>query len=599
MDTVKNRSALVCAALASAIAPQLRVSGVKSTPTPIVDDPLIDTAALVETTGRVVDVQIAAQQAVQRLQRRAANGTLIATALDHAGIDIAVDDPLAQGSTRDETDQPVYVVVSRHVEAMPLDFRDLTEEECRSLGSAIARIHRLDTGFLRSAGHPAFSGEQVRAQLSSWTRGLATNKMIPEAILTRWDELLRIDSLWMFSPVVCHGAFHSDDVLFSADSTVTAIHNWEHMSLADPASDFVWLFDDGIQQWQRDEVLSGYGEVLGSAMDSRIVPRARLWRQMTAVREFCAALKAEDHDRLASARKAVNTIAAALSPVIAVGTGQSVTAVPGSSTGRTVTEAENPNNLAGAGAGVGMAAGASAGSATGSSAGSTASSYAGSTTGTHNPTRDPDATVGLNPASDDNTVLSGANLSFSGTGDDHELSQQSSHRLSELQQGSNTDHTSQTNGSQTTNQQANSQSASSQSATNQSANNESADNQPVNSQSARLMTNTNMPALTDTGTRTTIAHPDDTRRETASEEAATLPFQTQAYIDTDAPDGTAHVTHSTSVRERLFPDENGEDLFASRKKEDHGSRNKMNKETPSSSDPSHSDANGTSDGGRE
>lgn len=639
VGSVSKRSALVCAALASAVAPRLRVTGARNLPVPVIADPLIDEAGLVDANGRLLDVLIADSPAMGRLEKRTDNAALIADAVNRARLDIAVDEALAQGRTRDEQDLPVYVVLTRHIDGVPLDFADLTEEECRSLGLAIARIHALDTGFLLTAGHTAYSGAQVRAQLSSWTQGLAVNASVPDAITARWHELLRIDALWDFSPVVSHGDFGPDDILFSADSTVTALRHWERLGLADPASDFAWLFDDGIRQWQRDEVLSGYGEGLGERMDPRIVPRARLWRQLTAVRSLLQALAASDHDRLAQARRTVNAIASALSPVIAVGAGHPVTAVPGTGTGRTATKAERagatgttaagtagvtrpegttrpegasgivPSAIPGTGTndnsatdtGTGEAVSADTGTDTGTRTGPGTGTGADggpvsdetresvpvndgmidgrSVPGEAGPVSSSSAVSGLSALGED-LVISGDNLRFSGTGSvtRQDRPDIGSHEPHKTREGTDRDRHSEADAPTGTGTAARTgagthagtgtdtgtvirQSASGTRAA------ETADR--GNDDGARFATNTNMPAIQPDGTRTSLAAVADTRgADTAEQEARdaqTRPFQTQAYIDTDAPDATVRVTHSTSVRERLFPDDPGEELFKPKK----------------------------------
>lgn len=530
-----KHSALVCAALASAVAPGLAVTGARELPAPIHAHPLIDAAGLVDARGHVFDVHIASGTAQQLLRRRAANGVLIGSMFEKSGADITVDTPVAQGSTHDETGETVYVVITRHADGTPLNFEDLTEEECRSLGVAIARTHQLDACSLRNAGHTPYSGSQVRDQLTSWSQALARTRSVPDSITARWDELLHIDALWTFDPVVCHGSFHADDILFSADSTVTALHNWERLTLADPASDFAWLFDDGLQQWQRDDVLAGYGEILRDKMDSRIVPRARLWRQLMAVRDLLEALRKADHGRIAAARRKVNAIASALSPVIAVGAGKSVTAVPGSGSGQSPTRAEKPSPD------------------TPDSADATRPTNvaADRAKDTSSPLSAPAALSRLSQL-DDKTVLSGKDLSFTGTGDQaasKSRTPSSRNRKQQTAPASNLPQSSSHKSDET-------------------------------DESPRCATNTNMPALDQDGTRTTLAAAHDTRHARADEQARTKPFETQAYIDTDAPDGTVHVTHSTTVRERLFPDDAGEDLFASRKNSGPGQDRKMSSGTP-------------------
>lgn len=682
---MSNRSSLVCAALASAIAPQLRVTGARALPTPIRPDSLIDAAAVIDADGRVFDIEIAEGDAMAKLKERAAASAVMSAAAHEARIDYEVGEVVAQGQTRDELNLPVYITIGRHLEGIPLDFRDLTQEECESLGAAIGRFHALDTGFLTREGHRAYSGTQVRRQLSVWTKGLKNSQSVPDAITSRWTELLGIDAFWQFDPVVCHGSFVPDDVLFSDDSTVTAVRDWEGLSLADPASDFVWLFDEGIQQWQRDEVLAGYGTVLGSRMDPRIVPRARLWRQMTAVRELLEALKAEDHDRLTTARRRVNAIASTLSPVVAVGPGHSVTAVAGSGTGKTVTRAEKASEKHSDEGASPSDASSSTSSANASepakpvshdaettvtalsdvartaaenaarAAAQNAAQRAAQSDETHEDAPVQGAIAASQPAGeaassgsmqislsqlDGESSISSDSLSFSGTGAGTPVTEKSEKSEQSVQSGPsegnpeedsgadredpsdddsddysrNSDDRSQAaqedRASQEAPQQAEQQPASTEPHAEPARKAEPAEESRPSSQpepepkweddlftkndgttapsegtpdsaavpddekrdastestskqgdADRFATNTNMPAIEPDGTRITLAQIADTRSEAARNDAPTRPFQTQAYLETDAPDATAHVTHSRSVRERLFPDDE-KDFFA-------------------------------------
>ncbi|RIY19256.1 hypothetical protein CJI54_04090, partial [Bifidobacteriaceae bacterium NR026] len=82
------------------------------------------------------------------------------------------------------------------------------------------------------------------------------------------------------------------DFLFSG-STITAVTNWQSMQINDPARDLAWIFAK-LNEQHRNALLSAYGRMLGSRLDSMIMLRANLWLQMEQVGDFIQALQRAD-----------------------------------------------------------------------------------------------------------------------------------------------------------------------------------------------------------------------------------------------------------------------------------------------------------------
>jgi hypothetical protein len=301
--------------MASAVAPDLNVvaihdarnlteSGVRAT---------IEAAVALDAQGAEYDVAVADSSASGKiLRRRALAAKLLERSKEAMGLSIHLEKAIATGTVEDHP-----VTITRHLEGSSIPFENLTLAQCAALGTSIASIHLLSTDFLLDAGYPRFTAESIRADLTAWVKRLHDSPEVPQAIVKRWEQLAGIDALWQFTPRTIHGDFFPNDILFRDDS-VRAVRYWENIQVSDPARDFAWAYEDWISDQQRDAVLSAYGRMMGSRMDARIVPRARLWRQMDLVRELLRALDAADRAWIRSARERVERLAGILNPVIPV-----------------------------------------------------------------------------------------------------------------------------------------------------------------------------------------------------------------------------------------------------------------------------------------
>jgi len=273
----------------------------------------IDTSLLLDADGNEYDIAVAQTPAAGKiLHKRALAAKLLDRNEATRGLKVRFEQEVASA---DVDSSPVSLF--RHIDAEPLALADLTIAQCTSLGTAIASIHLLDPAFLVDAGYPRFTAEEIRSDLAAWAQRLPDSPEVPGAIAERWQQLVTIDALWSFEPVTLHGDFRDNDVVFRDDS-VAGVRHWENIQVSDPARDFAWAYEDWFGDDQRDALLSAYGRMMGSRMDARIVPRARLWRQMDIVRDLLQALKTADRAWIRAAHERVDRLATLLTPVIPV-----------------------------------------------------------------------------------------------------------------------------------------------------------------------------------------------------------------------------------------------------------------------------------------
>lgn len=333
MDNVKRRSPFLLAALASAAAPKLNVVAANLTDDlPRTDEGRdIETGMIIAANGSEYDMSLATgRTACALLKQRAKAGTVLSKHKDSLrALDFDVDFTSFFKQMPDEMidDEPETALLTPHLDGEAVPFEYMDTSLCASLGSAIGRIHQLNPQFLTDEGYQRFTSDVIRTDLSNWISQLENEPEVPSAIVRHWRQLISVDALWEFETRVVHGNFVANDVLFTG-ARISAVRNWEHLQISDPAHDFAWLVDSSVSDWQRDAVLAAYGREMGSAMDSRIIPRARLWHQMAVVTDFLKAMNAMDREWIEYARERVERLASLISPLIPVTPNKSVNASP-------------------------------------------------------------------------------------------------------------------------------------------------------------------------------------------------------------------------------------------------------------------------------
>lgn len=213
--------------------------------------------------------------------------------------------------TEDNNDDTV--LICEHLEGSARDLRLLTTEDCANVGTSIGAIHRLNPSFITRGKYPAFTTGQIRAQLTAWIKRLRQAGHIPTEITDSWSRVLETEGLWSFETCPVHGGFMDGDILF-AGSTITAVTNWQGMQINDPARDLAWIFAK-LNEQRRNAVLSAYGHMMGSRIDSLIMLRANLWLQMEQVGDFVQALQRADTTSIMRFKAQVERLAHELSRI--------------------------------------------------------------------------------------------------------------------------------------------------------------------------------------------------------------------------------------------------------------------------------------------
>ena len=318
---MKILPAYYVSALASAAAPKLAITAV----TPLEraarsnDAEGIAIATIHDARGEEFDVSAATGDASNAtLKERFQAGQAVAKTSQRSKLDFSLELPYVYKEIplHEQGSEFRAVMIAAHNAGHTSYLTALSNAQATALGWAIARIHQLDANYLLSTDSQAYSGSIVRAQLAQWLRALQSRQLIAPAITHSWQQLLDMEHVWKYAPAVTHGDYESADILFTSSDAVSAILNWEHYQVGDPARDFAWLTDPIIPGSLRDRVLTSYAQAMDARMDGSIMPRARLWRQMGLVSDLLAGLDQADRNRVAAARQALDAEAQALAPEV-------------------------------------------------------------------------------------------------------------------------------------------------------------------------------------------------------------------------------------------------------------------------------------------
>lgn len=318
---MKILPAYYVSALASAAAPKLAITAV----TPLEraarsnDAEGIAIATIHDARGEEFDVSAATGDASNAtLKERFQAGQSVAKTSQRSKLDFSLELPYVYKEIplHEQGSEFRAVMIAAHNAGHTSYLTALSNAQATALGWAIARIHQLDANYLLSTDSQAYSGSIVRAQLAQWLRALQSRQLVAPAITHSWQQLLDMEHVWKYTPAVTHGDYESADILFTSSDAVSAVLNWEHYQVGDPARDFAWLTDPIIPSSLRDRVLTSYAQAMDARMDGSIMPRARLWRQMGLVSDLLAGLDQADRNRVAAARQALDAEAQALAPEV-------------------------------------------------------------------------------------------------------------------------------------------------------------------------------------------------------------------------------------------------------------------------------------------
>ena len=329
--SVTQLSRFKLAALASSVMPEVQFAGTRQSEQANATDASagISHAVIQDVSGKLYDIFVSSEMKGRvRLRDRARAAWSLQQTKGLAGLGFAHDEMLnfypgalrpsnesndaekkssdsqanlnssvMQGATYGEykplkDDNPTVLICS-HLRGTARELNLLTTDDCMNVGTALGAIHRLRPTFLQRAKYPAFTTGNIRAQLTGWIKRLRSAGHIPTEITDSWSRVLETEGLWAFDTCPVHGGFSDGDLLFSG-STISAITNWQSMQINDPARDLAWIFAK-LNEQKRDALLSSYGRMRGSHLDSLIMLRANLWLQMEQVGDFIQALQNADN----------------------------------------------------------------------------------------------------------------------------------------------------------------------------------------------------------------------------------------------------------------------------------------------------------------
>lgn len=160
---------------------------------------------------------------------------------------------------------------------------ELTEHPslASAVGSAIAAVHALPSGFVGDAGLPRESADEARDGVIELIGRTADSGRLPAAILRRWEQATDDESLWRFRPTVVNGALTADSILVDGDA-VTAIVGWSSLAVGDPARDLHWLMTS--RGASAEVALDAYVEGRSGGADGHLPQRALLYGELELAR---------------------------------------------------------------------------------------------------------------------------------------------------------------------------------------------------------------------------------------------------------------------------------------------------------------------------
>jgi macrolide phosphotransferase len=297
------KSPLILAALAKDAVRHLDFVQVKSLNAGA--DGAFDTALLTATTGehyvvRIANTQSAGTEQEVELQALRALGTEGRSALPFKITSLI-------GETKD--DKGARALIFDFVYGSPIDVGSISGESelARSIGLAIAAIHKLPLTVVENAHLPEFKPEDIlRARTAELDRFASTGK-VPSALLSRWEGVLEDASLFRFQPTVVHGALNGDTVLEEDGRNVAGVLAWSSLKISDPAEDLSWILGSENDPFA-EAVLAAYS-ANRPGVDASIRQRAVLYSEFERARWLMHGVNKGDQSIIDDAVEMLTTLA--------------------------------------------------------------------------------------------------------------------------------------------------------------------------------------------------------------------------------------------------------------------------------------------------
>jgi macrolide phosphotransferase len=297
------KSPLILAALAKDAVRHLDFVQVKSLNAGA--DGAFDTALLTATTGEHYVVRIANTQSAGTEQEVELQALRALGADGRSSLPFKITSLI--GETKD--DKGARALIFDFVYGSPIDVGSVSGESelARSIGLAIAAIHKLPLAVVENAHLPEFQPEDIlRARTAELDRFAATGK-VPSALLSRWEAVLEDANIFRFQPSVVHGALNGDTVLEDDGRSVAGVLAWSSLKISDPAEDLSWILGSENDPFA-DAVLAAYTANRGG-VDASIRQRAVLYSEFERARWLMHGVNKGDQSIIDDAVEMLTTLA--------------------------------------------------------------------------------------------------------------------------------------------------------------------------------------------------------------------------------------------------------------------------------------------------
>ncbi|WP_423923213.1 phosphotransferase [Frigoribacterium sp. 2-23] len=146
-----------------------------------------------------------------------------------------------------------------------------------AVGKAVAAIHSLPTSFVTDAGLASRTPFEAMRSSATLVDRAASTRLLPAALLDRWEAAIQDTVLWQFQPTVINGTLEASSVLVS-DGRIVGVLGWHELQVGDPARDLAWTLGAPTPA-AADAVFETYNTTRGTS-DHQLKHRATLYREL-------------------------------------------------------------------------------------------------------------------------------------------------------------------------------------------------------------------------------------------------------------------------------------------------------------------------------
>lgn len=150
-------------------------------------------------------------------------------------------------------------VVSTFLSGSKLDAAHISADALvlASIAATLRAIHAVPLSIVSDAGLPMRSAEDARENAARLVRRAQATRLVPAAVVSRWESVLDDDALWQFEPTVVHGNMQIEQLLVHNEH-VTGVLGWSALAVDDPALDLAWICAAGAETF--DSALARYSQ---------------------------------------------------------------------------------------------------------------------------------------------------------------------------------------------------------------------------------------------------------------------------------------------------------------------------------------------------